>query len=81
MKKVILCNFNTIEDAEFLSLKFIPSSDVLTLIRDVKKVLTTKNIYVGENQSIQLNPVEHVVAIYMGIKSEKLSRNIELCIE
>lgn len=67
------------EDQEFCS-KWVFSEgpvDTITMCRDVRKILFSRNVYTGSNTAIRNNPSIHAEAIYRGFESEKVSRIIE----
>lgn len=41
----------------------------LTMFRDPKKLMTTKQFYIKKNAKIYDNPAIHPLAIYMGLKT------------
>lgn len=47
------------------------------MCRDVKKIITQKQMFTGQNAHILGNPVLHRFAIWIGFRSEKLSKVIE----
>lgn len=51
--------------------------DDFYMIRDVDKLLKTKQFYSGPNKDMHSYPYLHAKAIYEGFKSEKVSRLIE----
>jgi hypothetical protein len=49
----------------------------LTYVRDVSKVLRTKQFFTGKNKHLLNNPHIHRDAIYQGFKMEKISMLVE----
>jgi len=45
----------------------------LYMVRDVTKMLNTKQFYTGSNKLLHAHPYYHAQAIYMGVCSEKIS--------
>jgi hypothetical protein len=53
----------------------------LYMVRDVSKMLNTKQFYTGSNRLLHLYPYYHALAIYEGVKSEKISPLVEAVCE
>jgi hypothetical protein len=53
----------------------------LHMVRDVSKMLNTKQFYTGSNRLLHLYPYYHALAIYEGVKSEKISPLVEAVCE
>lgn len=47
------------------------------MIRDVRKILTTRQYYTKQNKHILRNPYLYVKALYDGFQTEKVSRLME----
>lgn len=51
------------------------------MVRDVEKLLTTKQYYTGNNAYMHLEPSIHATAILEGFRSEKVSLLVETLLE
>lgn len=51
------------------------------MMRDVKKIFTTRQYYTKQNKHILTHPILHPLAILEGLKTEKISHLIEDILE